>query len=134
MHIIKLCTVGALCLPLIAAAQAQQPATLTLACKGTLTNYYGPIGTKDTQPISIGIIISFTTQTVQGFGWTSTITTNDDTTIKFSDRMGTLSISGSIDRVTGELEATETQYYGPEHKILMQKAYSLLCKPGQRMF
>jgi hypothetical protein len=45
------------------AAQAQTPNTLTLGCRGTLRE-------SDSKPelVSMGIIINFTTRTVQGFG------------------------------------------------------------------
>ena len=47
-----------------ATAQAQPAATLTLACKGTVTS---SLDSKP-EPLSMGIIINFTTRTVQGFG------------------------------------------------------------------
>jgi len=46
-------------------AQAAEPETLTLACKGTTTAGYE--GAKP-EPISMGIIVNFSTGTVQGFG------------------------------------------------------------------
>jgi len=45
----------------VAIAQAQ-PATLTLACKGTMT-----MEPMEPQAISMGIILNFTERTVQGF-------------------------------------------------------------------
>jgi hypothetical protein len=47
--------------------EAQQPTTLTLACKGTTTRH-NTDGDEDAQPISMGIIVNFTDRTVQGFG------------------------------------------------------------------
>jgi hypothetical protein len=46
-------------------AQAAEPQTLTLACKGTATS-----GVEDAkpEPVSMGIIVNFTNRTVQGFG------------------------------------------------------------------
>jgi len=66
MHVIKLCAVGALCQLAATTAHAQQPATLTLACKGTVT-LHGTQGDFDPQPISMGIIVNLTDRTVQGF-------------------------------------------------------------------
>jgi hypothetical protein len=43
-------------------AQAAEPETLTLACQGTR------IITTKPEPISMGIIVNFTKNTVQGFG------------------------------------------------------------------
>jgi hypothetical protein len=51
MHFITLCVVGALCQLVATTAQAQQPATLTLACKGTTTEH-AMSGDEDAQPIS----------------------------------------------------------------------------------
>jgi hypothetical protein len=67
MRAIKLCAVGALQFLLcgFAAAQAQQPATLTLACKGTLKSSIQD-SKPETEPISMRIVVNFATRTVQG--------------------------------------------------------------------
>ena len=65
-----------------------QPATLTLACKGTATGGWDP----DTKhPISMGIVVNFTDHTVEGFGFPGLInypvrgriTAANDVTIAF---------------------------------------------------
>jgi hypothetical protein len=86
----------------------------------------------------MGIIINFTTRTVQGFGlpgadYPVTITAND-VTVTFSGQKEWDSMSGSIDRVTGDVVADFSSYYGRERKTLLRKIYSLQCKPAQRMF
>jgi hypothetical protein len=111
----------------------QQPATLTLACKGTVTTSTVP----NPRPYSVGIIINFTNRTVQGLAsYPVTITADNAAMATFSgqdkDENAAYSIGGSIDRVTGDLEATERAYN--EHKILFVQSYSLQCKPTQRMF
>jgi hypothetical protein len=109
----------------IAAAQAQ-PVTLTLACKGTVTSFAGT----QTGPTSMGIIVNFTARTVQGFGFPGlidypvTITAANDVTVAFSGSqdigLGSLSsIHGSIDRVTGGVEATSTLLDRKTDKIYM---------------
>jgi hypothetical protein len=62
-----------------------QPATLTLACQGTATS-----GVEDAkpEPVSMGIIVNFTKQTVHGFGYPGLdypvkITAWNDVTITF---------------------------------------------------
>jgi hypothetical protein len=124
----------------VATAQAQQ-ATLTLACKGTTTDSWDP-HTK--QPISMGIIVNFTERTVQGFGhpgglldFPVMITGANDVTVTFSGhhQVGSLdSISGSIDRVTGDVEATFKMSDPKAGTTISRTTYALQCKPTQRMF
>lgn len=94
------------CLPTTAQAADQ---TLTLACQGTTM-----FGTKS-EPISMGIIVDFTNHTVHGFGYPGAggrvdfpvkITGMNEVTVAFygSNQTGE-SITGSIDRVTGDVEA-----------------------------
>jgi hypothetical protein len=89
-------------------AQAAEPETLTLACQGTRT-----ITTKP-EPISMGIIVNFTKNTVQGFGSPSLmdvkIASMNDVTVTFGGAQDNgssiASIRGNIDRVTGDVDAT----------------------------
>jgi hypothetical protein len=121
-------------------AEAQQPATLTLACKGT--TYSPPIDEKP-QAISMGLIVNLTTGTVQGFGtpglldYPVRITAANDVTIVFggSQAIGnSLSgVLGTIDRVTGDVEATSTLSDSKTSHVVSQ-TYALQCKPTQRMF
>jgi hypothetical protein len=113
-------------------AQAADP-TLTLACQGTTT-----VGMEDAkpEPISMGIIVNFTDRTVQGgFGYPPVfydfpvkITSMNEATVVFhgSNQTGQWSITGSIDRVTGDVEA-KTEGPTSIH-------YALKCRPAQRMF
>jgi hypothetical protein len=112
--------------------QAAEPATLTLACEGTTK-----LGEK-LEPISMGIIVDFAARTVHGFGYPGLsgrfdfpvkITGMNEVTIAFhgSNETGE-SVTGSIDRVTGDVEArTQTT---PD----MILRYALKCRPTQRMF
>jgi hypothetical protein len=120
-------------------AEAQQSNTLTLACKGTAT---GDDGKPD--PISMGIIINLTAGTVQGFGlpgvmdYPLKMTSTNDVRVPFSGSQELISsvssIRGSIDRVTGDVEATSTLADPKTHNTLNQTNYALQCKPTQRMF
>lgn len=120
-------------------AQAQQ-ATLTLACKGTLSSSANENG----EAVSMGIIVNFTARTVQGFGFPGLldypvqITAANDVTVAFGGSQefaGSIaSIMGSIDRVTGDVSATSLVSDQKTHKTISGSAYALHCRPTQRMF
>jgi hypothetical protein len=124
-----------------AIAQAP-PSTLTLACKGTETDSLDP-NEKDDLAL-MGIIVNFTDRTVQGFGYPNgpfnypvMITTANDVTVGFyGEQEGVLSsresIIGSIDRVTGEVEATLLLVDQRTNKTTRQVTYALQCRPTQR--
>jgi hypothetical protein len=122
----------------LATAQAAEP-TLTLSCEGTIADNMEPDAK---QPISMGIVLNFTTRTVQGFPFIgdAEITKVDDGRIVFvASYDGSKEVHvewgfvGTIDRVTGDLKA---------HWMLLNietgnsriVAYSLKCQPTQRMF
>src|SRR5215813_8450320 len=122
-------------------AQAAETGTLTLACKGTtVAGYEGA----NPDPISMGLIVNFTIGTIQGFGTpglldvTVKITGINDVTVAFggSDRVSgsDWSIMGSIDRVTGDVKATQTSTNPTTRKTFSSTGYSLKCRPTQRMF
>jgi hypothetical protein len=122
---------------LLATAQAAEPTgTLTLACQGEYT-WKSPVTAPEWKPISMGIIANFTEEdsrgfhgTVEGFhGIRARILVIDETKVLFTGNDKGDSISGSIDRVTGDVSAV--------HKTddsTMETEYSLKCKPTQRMF
>src|SRR5260370_41900288 len=125
-----------LALAALSTAQAAEPTgTLTLACQGTVTDNIKPDAKPE--PISMGIVLNFTTRTVKGFPHIgeAEITRVDEVTIVFvASHHGHAEwgFDGTIDPVTGDLEA---------HSILMVEtgnsrivSYSLKCKPTQRMF
>jgi hypothetical protein len=119
MHVIKLCAVGALCQLVAMTAQAQQPSTLTLACKGTTTEYLLQGATVE-QPISMGIIVNLADRTVQGFGYPFDIEPlkigyANDVEVRFGGEQETSVrsvINGSINRVTRDVEASD--YFGDQ--------------------
>ena len=126
-------------------AQAAEPATLTLGCDGTVVTE--PNGSP--VRVSMGIIVNFTAGTVQGLDFMTRsiqgligpkdfvkITSTNDLTVAFLGRSSSgLSINGSLNRVTGELEATYMTSSGewPQSTITTQ-TLALKCKPAQRMF
>jgi hypothetical protein len=115
-------------------AQAAEPATLTLTCKGTATIR---ADSPKPNPLSMDLIVNFTTRTVAGtarqrpyvFDDQLQITEWNEVTVifrGFSQFLGK-NISGSMDRVTGDvgmLATSKTEAID----------YSLKCTPSQRMF
>jgi hypothetical protein len=115
--------------------------TLTLACQGT-TELIAT--TKKAEPISMGIIVDFTNHTVHGFGYPGSsgqfdfpvkITGMNEVTVAFhgSNQTGA-SIAGSLDRVTGDVEARTQVSDLKTGDLLSILRYALKCRPTQRMF
>jgi hypothetical protein len=74
--------------------------TLTLVCRGAVTQ-----NDANPEPISMGVIIDFAARTVQGFGYPVEITATDDVLGTFA-RSAQPTIDGTVDHVTGDLQAT----------------------------
>jgi hypothetical protein len=134
------CACIALVVMLVSTAHADD-ATLTLACQGTTT--FGTEAAKP-EPVSMGIIVNFTNRTVHGFGYPGfsgrfdfpvKITGMDAVTVAFhgSSQTGE-SITGSIDRVTGDVEARIQMSDSKTGDLLSILRYALKCRPTQRMF
>jgi hypothetical protein len=132
----------ALTATLAAPSMTAQPAdtTLTLACQGSVT-----VGAEaKPEPISMGIVVNFTKRTVQGFGspgfrdYPVEITAWNDVTVMFAGseetRYSKASMTGSIDRVTGDVEAFSTMSDAKTGKTIVSTSYALKCRPAQRMF
>jgi hypothetical protein len=122
------------------AAEAQQPATLTLACQGTVSS-----GDEKPAPISMGVIVNFNNHTVQGFntpagdgGYPVMITGINDVEIAFDglERKGDVenTVNGTIDRVTGDVWAESRIFNVKGSGSRITTTYTLKCKPTQRMF
>jgi hypothetical protein len=121
--------------------------TLPLACQGTVTETMME-QEKKPEPISMGIIVNFTNSTVLGFGnpdpnedFPIKITGVNEVTISFqgkrldnpkaaTDRR----IEGTIDRVTGDVNATDALTNLKTSRIAYSTRYALKCRPMQRMF
>ena len=127
--------------------QAAEPTgTLTPACEGTAIDKTDPFSEEaKPEPVSMGLMIDFTSKTVAGFehlnpvlgGAPVKIIIVDKTTIGFSGVSAAGGTAfGTIDRITGDVEAA-TEIWSHEtqpHKLVGAKGYSLKCKPTQRMF
>jgi hypothetical protein len=136
----------AIALAAIVAGPTAQAAdtTLTLACSGAATDISMSPGSTDItipagkpEPTSMGIIINFTARTVAGLDFPLKITSSDETTIFFEGSHDTeltaRKISGSIDRVTGDMKAVSIKIKKNTF-ISLDVAYALKCRPTQRMF
>src|SRR5262249_31538274 len=89
----------------LSTAQAAEPETLTLACQGTVS--VGKTAEGKPEGVSLGIIVNFTKGTVHGLAsFPANITGADETRVSFSGSQIGASIDGTIDRVTGDAEAT----------------------------
>jgi bifunctional non-homologous end joining protein LigD len=124
--------------------QASGDSTLTLACQGTTT---WAVADAKPEPFRMSIMVDFTKGTVQGFGTPGSnlgddfplkITGMNDVTIAFGGQSRVLhvewSINGTIDRVTGDVEATSTQTDAKTLQNVSSLIYTLKCRPTQRLF
>jgi hypothetical protein len=125
-----------LVLSITPALAADQKVTLT--CNGTRSVLSEDGNYQENDSYSVGIVIDSAAQMVVGLDYPSKITKGTDTelTFKSSEDLANFidDIDGSIDRVTGDMDARvmtkdkQTGYYGTS------VWYSLKCKPTQRMF
>ena len=119
--------------PMLAQA-ASPPPTLTLTCKGTATIR---ADVSKPYPLSMDLIVDFTTRTIQGTARQRPYVFDDQLQIaewnevtvifrgfsQFLDK----NISGSMDRMTGDVGMLATS-------TTQTIDYSLKCTPAQRMF
>jgi hypothetical protein len=135
------CSCIAFAVMLVSTAQAADT-TLTLACEGTKTETF--YGRSERRNVSLSIIINFAARTVTGFREEErlvelTIDDISETTISFagsnSAAMVSYNMNGTIDRVTGTVEAGLTSFPEEGHGLkTWTTSYALKCKPAQRMF
>ena len=141
--IMKLAAAIILVAGLSTTAQAVETGTLTLACKGTAVAYEGA----EPEQLSMGLIVNFTAGTVEGFfiddsitwGYTPVkIASINEVTVTIGgsakNHAVNNSMEGTIDRVTGDVDASHTTTDAKTGKMLHQTTYSLKCKPTQRLF
>jgi len=85
----------------------------------------------------MGIIVNFTARTVAGLDFPLNITSSNETRVSFEGSNGTeltaRRISGSIDRVTGDMKAVSIKM-NKNTFISLDVAYFPKCRPAQRMF
>ena len=135
----KLAAAIILVVGLSTAAQAVETGTLTLACKGTWV-----VAGQEPEQLSMGLIVNFNAGTVEGIDVGPNIpvkiTGINEVTVAFGGSgrylVGNLMMSGTIDRVTGDVDAEETMTDAKTGKMLGggRDTYSLKCRPTQRLF
>jgi hypothetical protein len=121
--------------------------TLTLACEGTESSQGTFFTTKEQQepkPVSMSIIVNLTRGTVQAFYFQLffndpiKILDMNELTLRFGayeDGESTAGrIEGTIDRVTGDVNATLTTSVRSTTMAVRLVSYILKCRPAQRMF
>jgi len=129
----------ALAVPLVALSPAQADDVLTLACQGTIEVDAKP------EPVSMSVVVNFTTRTVEGFtdplvgALPAHLSAVTEGTIIFgnaSDPGGAAdySIYGSIDRITGDVWAESWVLKPKIPGRIGWMRYTLKCRPAQRMF
>ena len=129
------CTI-ALAVMLLALSTAQAADdVLTLSCRGTATS----AKKADAKPEPIfmmSIIVNFAKRTVHGFGGSVSVNIIDvnEATLSFGGSSPSGSVNGSLDRVTGEAEATSVLRDAKTGDILLMNNLALKCRPAQRMF
>jgi hypothetical protein len=109
----------------ISTAHAPERAVV-LVCEGKVTQ---PPGSKP-EPVSIGIVINFTARTVtwpdaSGF-FPLAITKLNEETVDFRGSNGSRTITGSINRKTGDTDAILTLREDPKTRRINH--YSLKCR------
>jgi len=117
--------------------------TLTLACQGTVVS----TTIEDAKPesVTMGIIFNFTKGALQGFGtlinypvkitgWTDVIVTFYGSDKGLVSQVIEESIRGTLDRMTGDMEATLASFSLKTNKPLSSISYALKCRPTQRTF
>jgi len=116
---------------------------LALACEGAATDKTDLREPARPEPVSMGLIIDFTTMTVAGFervfptfrASQVKIIVVDETNIGFSGTdSGGGAVFGQVDRITGNVEALTEHWNQETNKLQWATGYSLKCKPTQRMF
>jgi hypothetical protein len=116
-------------------AQAAEPTTLTLACKGTETDKGGAGSSSD--QIKIGVIVDFQKKAVLGLSGDSEpvpITSITETIISFAANETSWVMNGTLDRVTGALVLSSIKFDPSTRKTILSVSLDLQCKPTQRMF
>jgi hypothetical protein len=131
---------------LIGSAQA---ASLTLGCSGTLSTVDMPKGKMASDPnveniVDFSLVIDLDRQSVSGFWWQLNgthdlipIISADANSVSFKGKKKSTqmddSIEGSVDRITGKVDASETHYY-PRSENLTTLTWDFRCKPAKPLF
>jgi len=129
-------------------ANAAEATVITLSCDGT-AKIVGDDETGKPEPIKkMGLVVNLAEHTVSGFpGIVAHIDSVDATSILFSGEgpvmyrgqpttgLGTVSVEGQIDRVTGAVLANKMQFAGgKDNKVIANDSWELFCKVTNHLF
>jgi hypothetical protein len=118
--------------------QAAEPTMLTFSCDGTIADAKAS-ESKPERVTKMGLIVNFAERSVSGFNIVAHIDRVDDASISFGGEGNlpplpgarstpvSMTVMGSIDRVTGAVSATTLT-------TATMYTYDLLCKPVKRLF
>jgi hypothetical protein len=125
---------SALALLLLAApVMAAEFSVINLSCDGEVKN-----GVDQTEAVKkVGLIVNLAQHTVLGFSVPARINSVSDAMVEFSgsnsDSLGTSSVMGTIDRVTGAAQIS-TILSAKDGKIIETRGWDLVRKVTQRLF
>ena len=91
----------------------------------------------DTKPESVtkmGVLVNLREGTVLGFGHTARIKSSDAASVDFGGEGSDWSVQGTIDRITGSVEATTMLMNQNTNKLIMSYSWDLHCIPVKRVF
>jgi hypothetical protein len=118
---------------LTASIAAAESSVINLSCDGEVNN-----GADHTEAVKkVGLIVNFAQHIVLGFSVPGRISSASDAMVEFSgsnsDALGTSSVMGTIDRVTGAAQISTT-LSAKDGKIIETRGWNLVCKVTQRLF
>jgi hypothetical protein len=114
-------------------AQAAEPKTLMLACRG-MHVARGFQSDKDAyRPFSTDLVVDLEAKTIKGFLLPLNIKVVSESTLHFGGSRSNdrTDINGTISRLTGDLEATVRWVKDGQ---VFERIYRLKCTPAERMF
>jgi len=134
-------------------ALAAEPRVITLSCNGTITDKTTntPLpADHQPKPVEMGVVVNLDEQTVSFEGYVVPINSVDAAIITFGgEQVGPIAqlarsqgyrqvIRGSLDRVTGHMDANTNQYptkqpYDP-NTIVVSDQFDVVCKAAKPVF
>ena len=106
-------------------------AVLTLSCDGIATD----VKTKEKDQVTkLGVIVDLDNRVVTGLAITLDIINIDANLVSFGRSVAWRSISGTIDRITGALQALDNWIDSKTNRIIMSSDLDLICKPTKPLF
>ena len=123
---------------------ATEPGTLTLSCDGTVKSALSD----DSKPeviTKMGVLVDLANGTVLGFSPDARIKSTNAVTVEFEGKSSSgtqftppgrflTDVHGTIDRITGSVDATTSHYDKATDKIISLDRWELQCKPVKRVF